>query len=114
MAFPEAEYAEKGLGLCWLVRDKVRGFRWGPDELPVVYVPDTKEEKSYKRGARHFESILLAPILRWGTGELVGVVCLDSEKPNHYGKNDKWLIGLVAMSIASAWAARERPSVAGG
>jgi len=110
MTFPESDFATDG-GLCWLVDDALKRFTWG-EELPLVYVPDTadvKHSKHYRRGAHHFATILFAPVLKWGTNELLGVVCLDSEKAHHYSSLDKRLISIVAISLAAVWANRGPP-----
>jgi hypothetical protein len=60
MSYPEAEFATQG-GLCWLVEERLRHFRWG-GELPVVYISDTTNERRYRRGVHDFKSIMLAPI----------------------------------------------------
>lgn len=108
MEYPESEVSTEG-GLCWLVEDRLKRTRWG-QELPVVYIPDTTKENAYRRGHHHFGSIMLAPVPRWGTTELLGVVCLDAERVDHYVVTDKRFISLVAMTLSAVWAGRGVPN----
>ncbi len=115
--FPKKEYDRLGVGMCWAAVNECT-HQNAKDAIVrhVFNVPDVAKERSFYVivGHHHFESILIAPILTTlpdGSSELFGVVCLDSDRKEHYNEADQYLIALAALELAAAFKAKGRPSL---
>ena len=100
--FPKKEY-DLGVGMCWAAVNECTHQNVRDTIVRHVFnVPDVHKERSFYVvvGHHHFESILVAPILATlpdGSSELFGVVCLDSDRKEHYNEADQYLVALAAL-----------------
>lgn len=118
--FSQEDYRRHQKGMCWAAVDGCSRSSSQADALAitryVMVVPDVKAEPSYRDivGRNTFRSILIAPIQCVGSNgivEVFGVVCLDSETPNHYSDKDAYLLALAAVRLSSQAKALKRLSV---
>jgi hypothetical protein len=112
--FPKKEYDRLGVGMCWAAVNECT--HQNPRDAIVRHVfnvPDVTKERSFYKvlGHHQFESILVAPVLTVlpdGSQELFGVVCLDSDRKEHYNEADQYLVALAALELAASFKAKGR------
>jgi hypothetical protein len=105
--FLRSAFERDGAGLCWAAVHACRaGHSTESIKRNVFHAPDVSKEASFVRipGHHSFKSILIAPVQ--AAGQLLGVVCLDSEQTDHYEEDDQYLIALAALALGTAWQAR--------
>jgi GAF domain-containing protein len=109
--FSKRAHAETGEGLCWAAVHACQGAYEG-DSIRrfIFYAPDVTKEPSFvlpMKGHHHFKAILVAPIVHERSREVLGVVCLDSDSPDHYTEVDQHLVAIAALALSVAWKARQ-------
>jgi putative methionine-R-sulfoxide reductase with GAF domain/uncharacterized Fe-S cluster protein YjdI len=69
---------------------------------PVV-VNDVADDPRYLTAFGSTRSEMVVPVLRPGTGEVVGTIDVESERVNAFGADDRALVEDCARSIAGLW-----------
>jgi len=80
----------------WLPDEGVTG--WVLDRVEIVNIPDVRKDDRYRHGRPGVRSELTAPLLF--QNKTVGIVNLESSKPNAFQKGDEDLLRAIAPYLA--------------